>query len=498
MRRIANPLLANFSSNIYSSAFVDRLKKVKIVDSTLREGEQFLHCNLKSHEKIHIAKQLIAMKIDYIETMSPIVSDATLQDCKTIAALPRTNTKIVTHTRCHINDINKAIESGVDGVNMYMATSELLAKCSHGKAINEIIAIAIDMIKYVKSKGLEVRFSCEDSFRSDIADMLKIYSAVVDHGVDRIGIADTVGVADSYIVRKLFKTVRNTLPTIPIEFHCHNDTGSANENAFTAIRHGATHIDTTVLGIGERNGITQLGAILSKMACNPEMLEHTKSRYNLSLLHDLDKYVATICNIQIPHCMPITGTSFVHKAGVHSNAAIKNPNSYEILKPELFGIRRNICVASKITGKNAVRQRATELGIVLPETELSKLTVLIKNIFDTEEPDIAVVDRLIYAQRESKPSALAEDNIDSIANVKLTGHLLDKDILGNVANICTRNNVVKYDIEFHPALRDDQESVAFVKIRMGTKSELDSVVNKLTRYVDGMNYDGFSCRLEVV
>ena len=192
------------------------------------------------------------------------------------------------------------------------------------------------MVEFIKSQGLEVRFSSEDSFRSNLVDLLTIYRAVDQIGVNRVGIADTVGVANPRQVYDLVKTLRSVV-SCDIEFHGHNDTGCAVANAFCALEAGATHVDTSVLGIGERNGITSLGGLVARMYVhNPEQV---RTKYNLPLLREIDNFVAGLVDVDVPFNNYITGfTAFTHKAGIHAKAILNNPSTYEILDPADFGL----------------------------------------------------------------------------------------------------------------------------------------------------------------
>lgn len=160
-----------------------------------------------------------------------------------------------------------------------------------------IAAKAQEIIEYVKSNKVEIRFSGEDSFRSDFSDILKLYSLVDRLGVDRVGIADTVGGATPMEVYDKIDALRKAVGC-DIETHFHNDTGCAIANALVALEAGATHIDTTVLGIGERNGITPLGGL---MACVvPTDRNVVLSKYRLEKLDYLEKLVAQIVGVEIP------------------------------------------------------------------------------------------------------------------------------------------------------------------------------------------------------
>jgi homocitrate synthase len=293
------------------------LDNFAIIESTLREGEQFANAFFTSDQKVEIARLLDALGVEYLELTSPAASPQSQQDCTRIASLGL-RSKILTHVRCHMDDAKMAVDTGVDGIDVVFGTSSYLREFSHGKDIPYIIDSAINVIEFVKSQGLEVRFSSEDSFRSDLVDLLTIYRAVDKIGVNRVGIADTVGVANPRQVYDLVRTLRSIV-TCDIEFHGHNDTGCAVANAYCALEAGATHVDTSVLGIGERNGITPLGGLLARMYVYDADL--VRQRYNLPLLREVENYVAGLVSVDVPFNNYITGyTAFTHKAGIHAKA----------------------------------------------------------------------------------------------------------------------------------------------------------------------------------
>ncbi|EFY95822.1 homocitrate synthase-like protein [Metarhizium robertsii] len=272
------------------------LASFSIIDSTLREGEQFSTAHFNTAQKIKIAQGLDAFGVDYIELTSPAASEQSRADCEAICKLGL-RAKIVCHIRCNMDDARLAIQTGVDGINMFIGTSSLLMKHSHGKDMTYIAAKAQEIIEYVKSNKVEIRFSGEDSFRSDFSDILKLYSLVDRLGVDRVGIADTVGGATPMEVYDKIDALRKAVGC-DIETHFHNDTGCAIANSLVALEAGATHIDTTVLGIGERNGITPLGGL---MACVvPTDRNFVLSKYRLEKLDYLEKLVAQIVGVEIP------------------------------------------------------------------------------------------------------------------------------------------------------------------------------------------------------
>lgn len=381
------------------------LDNFSIIESTLREGEQFANAFFTSDQKVEIAHLLDTLGVEYLELTSPAASPQSQQDCTRIASLGL-RAKILTHVRCHMDDAKMAIDTGVDGIDVVFGTSSYLREFSHGKDIPYIIDSAIQVIEFVKSQGLEVRFSSEDSFRSDLVDLLTIYRAVDKIGVNRVGIADTVGVANPRQVYDLVRTLRSVV-SCDIEFHGHNDTGCAVANAYCALEGGATHVDTSVLGIGERNGITPLGGLIARMyTYNADMI---RGRYNLPMLREVENYVASLVSVDVPFNNYITGyTAFTHKAGIHAKAILNNPSTYEILDPADFGLTRYIHVAHRLTGWNAIKQRAEQLQLNLSDDAIKEITAQIKTLADQKRLNLDDVDVLLrsYHSQSVQPELL--------------------------------------------------------------------------------------------
>ncbi len=379
------------------------LENYSIIESTLREGEQFVNAFFTTAQKIRIATLLDSFGVEYLELTNPVSSPQSRQDCTTIASLGL-KTKTLTHTRCHMDDVKIAVDTGVDGVDVVIGTSSYLREFSHGKSMDQIVDLAQEVISWLLTQGVEVRFSTEDSLRSDPSDIFRVYEAVDKIGVHRVGVADTVGVGSPLQIYELVKELRSRV-SCDIEFHGHNDSGCAIANAYMALAGGATHIDTSVLGIGERNGITSLGGLVARMyADNPEA---TKAKYKLNMLHDIDHAVAKIVGIDVPFNNYITGFSaFTHKAGIHAKAVLNNPSTYEILKPEDFGLKRYIHVASRLTGWNAVKDRAEQLGLELSDAEIKGITAEIKALSDTHSLTLDDVDTVLFDRAKKATQAV--------------------------------------------------------------------------------------------
>jgi len=380
------------------------LEHFAILDTTLREGEQFARAHFTTAQKLELFALLNRFGVDAIEVTNPAASPRSFADARRLTALPR-RAALLAHVRCVEGDVRAAIAAGVDGVNLFHGSSRELRAHSHGQDIAQMIAAATACIRLARQAGLAVRFSSEDAFRADRDDLLAMYRAADALGVDRIGIADTVGVATPRQVEELVRTLRRECRA-EIEFHGHNDSGCAVANAYTALEAGAAMIDVTVLGIGERNGIAPLGSLIARLAATDPALV---ARFDLPLLRELDERVAAIVGVPIPFNNPLTGeTAFSHKAGVHTKAVLANPRTYEIFDPAAFGVRRYVAVAHALTGRAAVADRAMHLGLHFPPDALRDVTSAVKRRADDGPMSDAELDALLVAASGERRAASEE------------------------------------------------------------------------------------------
>jgi len=361
------------------------------IDSTLREGEQFRGTHFTIDDKRKIAQLLDRFGVEYMELSTPVASPQSADAIRALADMPR-RFKLLTHIRANMDDAKLAVDCGVDGADIYIGTSTYMREYSHGMSLEQVIEIGQEVIDYLKGRGIETRFSTEDTFRSNFADVMTVYRAMDLAGVDRVGVADTVGIADPLRTYNLISNLRDVVGC-DIEFHGHNDSSCAVANAFCALQAGATHIDTTVLGIGERNGITPMGALIGRLyTCEKSLVD----KYELCLLPEIERFVAEKIGIDIPYNTPITGeVAFHHKAGVHTNAVLKNPTTYEAIDPEDFGLSRIIDVAHRLVGRNAIRDHAVSRGMLLPEEVLQLATAQVKLMADERPITLEDVDKIL-------------------------------------------------------------------------------------------------------
>ncbi len=388
-----------------------------IIESTLREGEQFSTGSFNPDQKRRIAHLLDEFGVEFIEMTSPVASPQSEKDIRMLVD-ENLNAKTLTHIRCNKQDAEVALQTGVDGLDIVIGTSPQLMEHSHGKSIRQIIDMAEDVLTHVREQrpDMILRFSTEDSFRSRKADVFTVYLAISNREykgrplVDRFGVADTVGVARPTQVYKIVQNLVEMTHTA-VEFHGHNDSGCAIANAAAALEGGATHIDTTILGIGERNGITSLGGLIARIYTIDKA---NLDKYNLEVLPRLDALIADYCNVDIPFSNPITGSSaFMHKAGIHAKAVLANPETYEIIRPEDFGLTRSTPIGHRLTGWNAIADRARTLGLAhLDKTALREVTAEVKRLADDHPLSLEEVDTLLYQAAKKDHQSVTEAATD--------------------------------------------------------------------------------------
>ncbi|MEI6044841.1 MAG: homocitrate synthase [Chloroflexota bacterium] len=375
------------------------MRGVEILDTTLREGEQFSRAHFNIHQKLEIAHALARFGVEYIEVGSPVsypTAQEELTQLVTSLEQKQAVSKVLVHCRCNKDDVDKALQTGAYGINLFMGTSSFLQKASHGKNIQEVAKLACQMVEYVKGQGRFARFGAEDAFRTDLKDLLYICAALDEVGVDQVDFPDTVGGATPFQVydRLLEFTKRFKFK---VEFHGHNDTGCAVANAHAALEAGTRCINVTVLGIGERNGICSLSGLVGRLySLDKSLLDH----YNLWELPKVDKLVAHMLGVPIPHDMPVTApNAFTHKAGIHTKAILQDSQAYEVLRPEDFGIKRTLDIASRITGKHAIAARIGELGLTLEDQDIADVTEMVRQAAGLEPISLENVDLIIKSHK---------------------------------------------------------------------------------------------------
>jgi methanogen homocitrate synthase len=347
-------------------------EKITVYDTTLRDGEQTPGVCLRTPEKLKIARKLDELGLEQIEAGFPVVSNEEKRSVKSIVA-EHLDAQILVLSRTKKEDIDIAIDCGVDGIITFLGTSDIHLKHKLKKSKDEALNICMNSIEHAKDHGLFVAFSAEDATRTDLDFLKKIYNRAEKYGADRLHIADTVGAISpqgmSYLVRELKKDINTE-----IALHCHNDFGMALSNCISGLLAGASAVSTTVNGIGERAGNTSLEEFVMSML----IIYGVDLGYNIKVFYELSQLVEKLTNMRVPENKPIVGKNvFRHESGIHVDAVIEEPLTYEPFLPELIGHHRRI-VLGKHSGCRAVKAKLDECGIDVTRDELCEIVERVK------------------------------------------------------------------------------------------------------------------------
>ncbi len=364
-----------------------KLNNLKILDSTLREGEQTPGVYFDTHIKTAIAKLLDKIGIDIIEAGHPVVSDNIYKAVKSIANL---NLKaiVAAHARSLDYDVELAIECGVKFIGVFYCVSDKRLN-DYSTNLNEAISQITKVIAKIKENrnDIIVRYTPEDTVRSPFNNVLTAAAEAVRAGANIISVADTTGFMIprtknnmyDYICKLKEELAKiNLYPEIAV--HCHNDRGLAIANALEGLQAGASIIDATALGLGERTGIVDLATLLVILAHDFQINKNWK----LYLLPELYHLISSYSGIPIPINAPICGkNSFTHCAGVHTQAAIKNPIHYQSIDPKIVGRQSEIAL-DHMSGMSALLYSLEKINEYNIDLDTAKLILQkIKKIGET-------------------------------------------------------------------------------------------------------------------
>ncbi len=319
-----------------------------VIDSTLREGCQFAKADFSLEEEKTIYSYLTGIGVEFVEVGNPAKPEIERRILALVKMRRGPAARILCHVRNHESDVQKAIDSGADGVNI-LCTADAERLAAINKTPGEYMDILRRNIRAARENGLVVRVGVEDFFGQPAETSLEIYRQAEASGVDRIALADTLGKALSWDVSGRIKELRRRTAS-PIEVHFHNDLGHSVSNALAALRAGASYVSASLLGIGERTGITPLSSLLVNLyVLDPAIA----ARYDLSLLTEAENTISRICDIEMPlHLLTNASNGFAHKAGIHLDALIKfGPQKYEAFPPWTIGNARRLVINTLVSGK---------------------------------------------------------------------------------------------------------------------------------------------------
>jgi len=354
------------------------MERVQIFDTTLRDGEQSPGASMSVEQKLEVAQQLGRLGVDIIEAGFPISSPHQFDACKVIAKQVRSCT-IAALARTLDKDVDSAAEAIRDAahprIHTFIATSPIHMQYKLQKKPDDVVAMAVSAVRRARDKAAEVEFSPEDATRSEVPFLCRIIKEVIDAGATIINIPDTVGYAvpDEFAVflRKIMEGTPNIGKAV-ISVHCHNDLGLAVANSVSAVQAGARQVEVTINGIGERAGNASLEEFVMALFVRKDRLPYATG-VNTRQIYNSSRLLANTIGFPIPRNKPITGeNAFAHESGIHQDGVLKKRETYEIMTPESVGRDSSQLVLGRHSGLHGFKNRLTELGISLPETELKK------------------------------------------------------------------------------------------------------------------------------
>jgi len=357
-------------------------EKIRILDTTLRDGEQTPGVVLNADDKMKIASALDELGVSVIEAGSPATSAGEREALSAVTHLGL-SAEISAYCRMKDEDIDLAVSCDVDSVHLVVPSSDLhiatkmhlnIQKADDRELFFEKAASAVE---YAKKCGLTVEFSCEDASRADLPFLKELYRTGIDSGADRICFCDTVGILTPERSMILFSDLSSSLKA-PVSVHCHDDLGLATANTVAALRAGASQAHVSVNGIGERSGNTALEEVVMVM-------EHSygcQTGIDTQKLYRISRLVSRLTGIPVaPNKAFVGENSFTHEAGIHVHDMMRNPSTYEPIQPESVGRRRKI-ILGKHAGLSSVELELQEYGISATDEQKHEIFRRIKELGD--------------------------------------------------------------------------------------------------------------------
>jgi methanogen homocitrate synthase len=371
-------------------------KEIIIHDTTLREGEQAPGVVFSPDDKLVIGQWLDKIGVQQLESGFPAASPGEME-AVTALAKEGLNAKIFGFGRAVKSDIDAVIKTGAWGIVISFPPSDIHLKYKLKMTREEYLERAVTMVEYAKAHGLFISYSAEDSTRADLEFLKKTFKTVVEAGVDRVRIVDTLGAIHPSAMKFLVKEIMRTVDA-PIEVHCHNDHALGVANTLAAIETGATTASTSLLGLGERAGL----------AATEEVILALYNLYNvryfdISSLYRLCRFIEEVSGVTIYPSKVVAGRNiFTHATGIHQHGVLQNSTTYEPYPPELVGQKRRL-VLGKLSGSHAVSSKLNEFGIKATKKEVKKILSEVKKKSEKRKSVLSDNEFLKIVQRVTGP-----------------------------------------------------------------------------------------------
>ena len=365
--------------------------RIRIFDTTLRDGEQAPGCSMTLGEKLRVAKALSDLNVDIIEAGFPAASPGDFESVKAIAD-ENFGPSICGLARCNPDDIEK-VHAAVKGaekhrIHVFVATSAIHREHKLKMAKEEIIKSAVGAIELARELVDDVEFSPEDASRTELPFLAEVVSAAIGAGATTVNIPDTVGYTVPGEFDQLFRYLKKHvegIDDITLSVHCHNDLGMAVANSLAAAHAGARQIECTINGIGERAGNCSLEEVVMALKTRAEFFD-LYTDIETSRLYPTSRLVSNITGMHPPRNKAIVGeNAFAHEAGIHQHGMLQHASTYEIMRPQDVGLLRSNLVLGKHSGRHAFRDRALDLGFELDKFEINRAFQEFKKLADKKK-----------------------------------------------------------------------------------------------------------------
>lgn len=410
-------------------------ERIIIFDTTLRDGEQSPGASMNTAEKLRLATQLEKLGVDVIEAGFPAASEGDFDAVSRIASKLE-KTEVAGLARTSKSDIDRAWgaikHAAKPRIHTFIATSDIHMKYKLNMTRDEVIKRTVETVKYASGYTNNIEFSAEDASRSDRDFLCKVFEAAIASGATTINIPDTVGYAIPMEFSDIVKYVIDHTPNIHkavISVHCHNDLGLATANTIAALNKGARQAEVTINGIGERAGNTSLEEVVMTIHTRPNYLPMT-SNIKTDLIYPTSRLVSMITGIIVqPNKAVVGANAFAHEAGIHQDGVLKNPMTYEIMKPETVGLSASKLVLGKHSGRHALRTHLKDMGYDLSDEELKLVFKKFKELADKkkhvvdEDLEVIVTEGILRTTdvfRLEYLHVIAGTTVLPMASVKLT------------------------------------------------------------------------------
>ncbi|MCW4007755.1 MAG: 2-isopropylmalate synthase [Candidatus Bathyarchaeota archaeon] len=352
-------------------------EKIRVFDTTLRDGEQTPGVSLTPENKLRIAQRLDELGVDVIEAGFAAVSEGEMEAVKLIADAGL-KAEICSAARGTKGDIDAVAKSGADSIHLIIPVSDLHIEAKLRKTREQVLQITRDMVRYAKDCGLIVELSAEDASRADVEFLKKVFATGIEAGADRVVACDTVGVLTPERSYELFAELRRSLTVPVISVHCHNDFGMAVANTIAALRAGANQFHATINGLGERAG----NASLEEIVVSLKALYKLNVDIKTELLYSTSQLVSRLTGIYVQPNKAIVGeNAFTHESGIHTQGMLAHPSTYEAIAPELVGGTRRLA-PGKHAGSAGLKAALAAMGLTPTEEQLKEIQARVKSVGD--------------------------------------------------------------------------------------------------------------------